>query len=271
MEQLTDKMETMILMALDANHKHTVRVESSPRRGYKSNGTAEVLEDQGTLLKFGDMHPASAFTFDATDRDRIFAATPDLLVEHPADIIGEQSETIMIDQRGFLKWCGLRRIKTAPRGVSCIGVPSHWYEMHIRLVTINGTGEYFKRVVPIGIRGTPLPAKVQGHWVCSPEKEGIGLILCASLIEDAYRANTMLAEVKDATEIKFPVPIDDYKNVFAKREGPLNGSRRKAIVHWVASHFRNSTRGNEYEVKRYTRGVQEFSIDGIRIRITPND
>ena len=95
--------------------------------------------------------------------------------------------------------------------------------------------------------------------------------VAASMIEDSHRSNTMLAAVKDATEIKFPVPLDDYKDVFADRDGPMNGARRKAIVHWVARHLRNSIRGKEHSVKRHTRGVQEFTIDGLRIRLTPND
>lgn len=118
--------------------------------------------------------------------------------------------------------------------------------------------------------GTPLPATAHGISICNPKFDGSALIMTASIIEDAYRANTMLATVKDDTEIKFPVPLDDYKNVFADRDGPMTGARRKAIIHWVATHLRHSTRGLEYEVKRHTRGVQEFTIDGLRIRLTPN-
>ena len=142
--------------------------------------------------------------------------------------------------------------------------------MHTRFVTGNGVGEYIKRVVPIDKNGKTLLAQAQGHNVCAPNKEGEMLIICASVIEDAHRANTMLAAVKDATEIKFPVPLDDYKYVFANRDGPMNGTRRKSIIHWVARHLRHSTLGNEFAVKKHTRGVQEFAIDRLRIRLTPN-
>ena len=266
MEQVTDKLETMILMALDANHGHTI---PGTLRRDKATGAVEELRDQGELLRIGEMRPGSAYTFDMSDTDRIFATTKDYLVTHPADVLGDEAETVMLNG-DVLKWHGFRRLKNPPRGVACLGKATHWYEMHVRLVAPNGAGEYYKRVVPISRSGSPLLATVQGHNVCAPRIEGVTLVLAASVIEDAHRAGTMLAEVKDATEIKFPVPLDDYKDVFADREGPMNGARRKAIVHWVAKHLRHSGRGKEYEVKRHTRGVQEFTIDGLRIRLTPN-
>lgn len=266
MEDVTDKLETMILMALDANHGQTV---PGTLRREKSTGRVQELHDQGELLALDEMRPASAYTFDMADEERIFATTTDYLVTHPADVLGDEAEVVMLDG-DMLKWRGYRRLRRAPKGVACLGRATHWYEMHMRFVTGNGAGEYYKRVVPIDRNGKPLLAQVQGHNVCAPNEEGQMLVLCASVIEDAHRANTMLAAVKDATEIKFPVPLDDYKDVFAERDGPMNGARRKAIVHWVARHLRSSTRGKEFAVKKHTRGVQEFTIDGLRIRLTPN-
>ncbi len=267
MENVTDKLETLILMALDASHEQTTATGITRR--VKANGGVQELYDQGDLLAADDMHPASAYTFDMADKERIFTTTADYLITHPADVLGDEAEVVMLDGE-TLKWRGYRRLRRAPKGVACLGRATHWYEMHFRFVTGNGAGEYYKRVVPIDRNGKPLLATVQGHSVCNPKLEGGMLVLCASVIEDAHRANTMLAAVKDATEIKFPVPIDDYKDVFAERDGPMNGARRKAIVHWVARHLRHSTRGNEFAVKKHTRGVQEFTIDGLRIRLTPN-
>lgn len=265
MDDVTDRLETLILMALDANHEGaSMRTES---RGL-TDGYWEV-SDQGKLLPFDAMQPSSSYTFDMADTDRIFATTPDYLVTHPADVLGDEAETIMIGC-GLLKWYGYRRLRRPPRGVSYLGKPTHWYEMHMRIVAQTGNGEYIKRLVALDARGNPLLVRIQGHVVAAPQREGKSLILSASLIEDAHRANTMLAAVNDATEIKFSVPLDDYKDVFAERDGPMNGARRKAIVHWVARHLRNSTRGKEFAVKKHTRGVQEFTIDGLRIRLTPN-
>lgn len=265
MEEVTDKLETLILMALDASHSDaSTRTET---RGL-TEGHWEV-SDQGRLLPFDAMRPASSYTFDMADTSRIFATTPDYLAAHPADVLGDEAETIMLGG-GLLKWYGYRRLRKPPRGVSYLGKPTHWYEMHGRIVAQTGHGEYIKRLVALNACGSPLLVRMQGHVVAAPAREGESLILSASLIEDAHRAGTMLAAVKDATEIKFPVPLDDYKDVFAERDGPMNGARRKAIVHWVARHLRHSTRGNEFAVKKHTRGAQEFTIDGLRIRLTPN-
>lgn len=260
-ENVIDKLETMILIALDANHQDTRSVETF-------NGPLG-LRDSGTFLKTDKMLPASAYTADMTDESRIYTSDKDYLTCHPADILGDEAEIMLINE-GSLVWRGYRRLSRAPKGVVCLGKASHWYEMHIRSVMGNGQGEYFKRVVPLDRSGSPLPAKLNLDWVCTPIREGSALIVDASIIDDAHRANTMLAEVKDATEIKFPVPLGDYKALFAEREGPMNGSRRKAIVHWVAQHLRNSCRGNEFEVTKHTRGVREFHIDGLTIRLTPN-
>jgi len=266
MEKITDSIETLILLALDANHseRNVDRVET---RGM-TDGYFEI-SDQGRLLCFRPMFPASSYTFDGSDRDRIFAATTDYLVRHPAETIGDEAETIMIGS-GVLKWRGFRRITRPPKGVSVLGRAAVWYEMHSRIVDMSGGGEYVKRLIALDSVGRPLPVKIQGHLVCSPKHEGEALIMSASLIEDAHRSGTMLAVVKDATEIKFPVPLDDYKYVFSDRDGPMNGARRKAIVHWVGRYLRHSTRGKEFAVKKHPRGVQEFTIDGIRIRLTPN-
>lgn len=267
MEEVTDKLETLILMALDANHDQTTATGITRR--VRAHGGVQELFDQGDLLSIDEMRPASAYTFDMADKDRIFATTVDYLIAHPADVLGDEAEVVMLDG-DMMKWRGYRRMRRAPKGVACLGRATHWYEMHFRYVTGSGAGEYYKRVVPIDRHGKPLLAQAQGHNVCAPNEEGQMLVLCASVIEDAHRANTMLATVKDATEIKFPVPLDDYRDVFAERDGPMNGARRKAIVHWVARHLRHSTRGMEFAVKKHIRGVQEFTIDGLRIRLTPN-
>lgn len=264
---IMDDLETMILLALDANHEGVV---TGVTRRDKASGGIEELRDQGELLNFSPMHPNSSYTVDMSDGERIYGTTKELLLTHPAEVLGDESEVVLLDS-GTLKWRGFRRLRKPPRGVACLGIASHWYEMHMRFVSSSGTGEYFKRVVPLSRTGAPLLAKAQGHNVCTPRLEGEMLVLCASVIEDAHRANTMLASVRDATEIRFPVPLDDYKAVFAGRDGPMKDGRRRAIVHWVAQHLRNSTHGKEHAVKKHTRGIEEFMIDGIRVRLTPND
>ena len=265
MEKVTDTLETLILMALDANHEEQ-QYGRLPR--YRTE-LAKVEYDQGTQLPFDVMLPNSAFTFDFLTGEREYAKSKDELITHPCEVLGDECEVLHLCEDGTLMWRGFRRT-TRPARVSVAGKAAHWYEMHVRKIAQSGAGKYTKRVVPLDGRGNPLFAKVQAFTACDPNRDGVALIVAASAVEDALRTGTMLAAVKDATEIKFPVPVDDYKDVFADREGPMNGARRKAIIHWVVKHLRRSTRGKEYEVKRHTRGVQEFIVDGLRIRLTPN-
>jgi hypothetical protein len=154
--------------------------------------------------------------------------------------------------------------------LSYLGKPACFYEKHWRIINSDGSGDYSKHFLALDKSGIFIPTKYQG-FATSLFKDAGDICLAASIIEDAYRTGTMLAAVKDATEVKFPVPLADYKDIFLKRDGPMHGSRKKAIIHWVAQHIRKSTRENEFSVKKHTRGVQEFTIDGLRIRLTPND
>lgn len=266
-----DDIETMILLALDANHENNGTFSGGASRGRNVGGDKFELRDQGELLRIDSMKPRSAFTFDISgDDDRLFSTSPDYLMAHPAEIIGEQAESILLHD-GWLKWTGLRRLSKPPRGVVALGKVTHWYENHFRHIHTTGRGAYFKRVVPLDRNGRPLPAKINGHWICAPESDGVSLILTASIIEDAHRSGSMLATVSDATEIRFPVALDAYKELFALRDAPMVGNRRKAILHWVCRHIRASNRGKLHAVKQHTRGVDEFVIDGLRVRLEPND
>jgi hypothetical protein len=92
-----------------------------------------------------------------------------------------------------------------------------------------------------------------------------------SLKEDAHRTNTMLASFTEHVQIKMPVAIDNYKEIFIGRKAPLTQKgRKKAIIHWVAAHMRDTKNRKCCEVKRHIRGIQEFEIDGMKIKITPN-
>jgi len=269
-EEVTDRVETLILMALDANHTHQCRTTPILRnRTSKTSSTVLEIHDQGDSLPFETMCPDSAYTHDLVG-GRIYATHHTSLAAHPAEVLGDEAEIALFSERDMLfKWRGFRRLPRPPKGLAWLGIATHWYEMHQRIVSQAGHGTYTKRVIPIDRSGNPLPATYHGNVICMPGAEGITLILCASVIEDALRANTMLAQVRDATEIKFPVPIGCYKSVFAGRDGPWAGDRRKAIVHWVASHLRRSLRGTEHVVQEHTRGVQEFRLDGMRVRLSP--
>jgi len=261
-----DNLETMILLALDARQTR-YKVTSKSRH---SGGVTCTHDDPGSLLKLGGMFPKSSYTFDMTDSQRLVSPSVDYLVGKPWDILGQENEVICLNE-GCLKWIGLRRMSKPPKGVAAIGRVHVWYELYSRVIYSNGAETFRKRVVPLSVGGEPLPAKIQGHWICNPHAEGFCLILAASIIEDAHRSGAMLATIKDATEIKLPVPINDYKDVFIQREGPLTGKgRKRAVVHWVAKHMRESSKQNKHAVKKHFRGLQEFEVDGLTIKLEPS-
>lgn len=266
---VADKIETLILLALDANKNEHDDFELSNERGKNTSTEKLSSVDAGALLHFDGMRPNSAFTFDLADRDRLFTSSPEYLKGHVSDVLGDECEVIMMCEER-LKWIGVRKFTKAPRNIVALGKPSHWYELHYRVVCENGAQSYQKRAIPINEKGVVLPAKLKGHWMCQAG-EADSFVIMASIVEDARRASTMLASVKDATEIKFPVALDAYKEVFSIRDAPMANGRRKAIIHWVSKHLRASTRGGLHDVRKHTRGVKDIVIDGLRINIEPND
>ena len=262
-----DEIETMIIMSLDADN-----VVSNSQKGVGDNaGGIYIIKDQGILLPFDKMTPKSAYTFEMSqDLDRLYSTSADYLLNHQSDILGDETEVVMMSD-GVLKWRGFRRLRKAPKRVCPVGKATHWYEMHQRFTMMNGVTQYYKRAIPISSSGKVLPAFIDGHIVCSPVHEGEMLNLCCSLIEDAQRAGIMLASVKEAKEIKFPVPISDYKEVFLDRNGPFLGSgKKRAIIHWVSSHLRKRKDDDPVLVRKHIRGVQSFLIDGISVVISPS-
>lgn len=260
-----DDIETLILMLLDAKcgkiNKDVV---------IRSKNVRKIsLGDTGEIIKIDDMAPYSSYTADMYDADRIITTSPKYLAAHPYEILGEQKEVALFGG-GLLKWRGFRRMRTPPKGVACVGKASHWYEMHTRYVNTKGQDQYFRRIVPISKTGETLMSVYGGKPLCNPINEGECLIMCCSVIEDAHRANTMLAAIKSDNEIKLPVPLGDYKELFSGRDGPFIGNRKKAIVHWVAGHTRKTRNGEFSSVKKHTRGIQKFTMDGINVTITPN-
>jgi len=264
-EPTLDDIETMIIMSLYADNltgHHQNRI-------FDKNGGVYELTDQGCFLGFDKMLPKSSFTFDMS-QDRIYSTSHEYLAGHQSEILGDESEVIMLSN-GVLKWRGFRRISKPPKGVFSIGRASHWYEMHQRFTSLRGDTQYYKRVVPISKSGKILPAFVNGQIVCGPDVEGAVFNVCCSLIEDAQRTGIMLASVKEAKEIKFPVPISDYKDVFLDRNGPFLGSgKKRAIIHWVSSHLRKRKNDDAVLVSKHIRGVQSFLMDGISVVISPS-
>lgn len=274
-KELKDELETMILMLMDGKHGITTNAKNGNKdidsMGNKKKKFEYITYDISEMTSFDDMSPSSTYVANvATDQGREIAIKPEWLLAHPADIVGDGLEVSMF-HNGYVKWMGYRKCRRSPKGIAAVGVPAIWLESHFRFIFPNGQGRYMKNYVPVSKNGNALFAKMGRVVMCDPIENTLNLTAACSLYEDAHRTNTMLVSVTDSVELKLAVGLDCYKEIFALRDAPMTAAgRRKAILHWVASHLRKSVSGTAHQVQSYTRGASEICMDGIRIRLEPN-
>lgn len=249
-EDKIDDIETLILMALETDN---------------INKLFSVHNTEG-------MQPNSMYTSDICDKNRADASSPEDLLYHPSEVLGAESEILLIDGDKFAGWMGFRQLPKKPKGLTYFGKASHFYEINSRAVFTTGKREGVNTVVALDKVGRVIPSTFTlRHGKKSSDPTGTTLLCNAcSVIEDAHRSNAMLATVKEGKEIKFPVPLDDYKEVFSNRDAPLVNGNKKAIVHWVAKHLRQTPTGKTTTVKKHVRGVKDIVVDGLTINIQPN-
>lgn len=269
-KDVLDRVEDVIIYALEGR---TARIrEGVPTETIRAKG--KIIRqgfDASDLFKFQPMYPSSMYVPGLeSDDDRLFTTSSEYLAAHPADTLKDGAEVAFVYEGG-LKWVGLRRTNKS-KDFFALGDACAWYEIHFRYIFLNGASSYLKRVIAFTESGKQAPVKTRAGnvLVCTPSEMAAAFIP-VSVIEDAHRAQTMLATVSDASEIKFAVPLDDYMGMFSGRNAPMQNGRRKAIIHWVASHLRKRRDKDPVKVKKHTRGVDQIEIDGLKISILPND
>jgi hypothetical protein len=187
-------------------------------------------------------------------------------------VFREGAEVVVFNDDGSrFQWSGFRKRKRLPKRVISTGTPDAIYEYHYRCVGADIRPHYQKRLILFDAKGRQMIAWIQGHIVSPDRQASPWPILMASIIEDANRTGTVLASVTDSLEIKFPIPLDAYKELFIVRDAPLTpAGRKKAILHWVSKHLRN-TPSKTVAVAGHTRGVDVFDIGGFRISLKHNN
>jgi hypothetical protein len=219
------------------------------------------------MYDFPEMFAGRAHTFDATDPDRVYAADPNLLLSPVAEILGDSAEVAVVFE-GAVRWMGFRRTARLPRGVCTVGKAKTLYEAHSRTIDANGGEVYTKSMLGLSPSGKAVPVIIPGVG-CSGGHFQM-LTLAASVIEDSRRPETVSAEFTDGATLVIPVDLEDYQDLFALRDAPLSPSgRRKAILHWVAKHRRRH-RSGPIQIPAHQRGVHQFVVDGLTVRLTPN-
>lgn len=268
MEQTEDLMEHMLAVALcaDAPPTNDNHQGGGMKLGRWAGGGMCTMTAELPTRK-----PTQAYAHcRSLDGERLVTTTHELLLAHPADLIGDGCEVMMLDG-GVAHWRRLEPAKRLPRDLAAVGRVHFWAALHLRGIAANGVQSYHSTLVPFARSGQPLAAQLRGAWVCKPTNLGMDAIVACSLIEDAQRPNAMLASVRDGVELTFPVGEDAYLEAFALRDAPTTAQgRRRALLHWVAKHMRTTRRGLG-EVKRHMRGVAEFDIGGYRVRLWSAD
>lgn len=260
-----DATETLLAHLICADNDDADNNTTGAKRGVCME---EV--DAGAILRFDVMRPKLAHTFDMLDGDRIFALDPGLLITSVPDILGREAE-VAIMKDGYCQWAGYRRLNKAPRNIWISGKAGAIYEVHWRIIYADGRSTYHRRCAAVSPKGLPLTCLIQGTRNPSGGMENHGIVLAASVIEDAQRTGCFSASVQDTAGIVFPVPYGGQMELFRLREGPNTpGGRRKAILHWVAKHIRRSCK-SETTVREHMRGVHEFTVDGLKVKLSAND
>lgn len=255
-----DTAETMIASLLCADSGDNGHLLG---RRTKKERISEVV-DAGAILRFSKAYPCKALLADL-GQSRELTLNAQLLLSSPQDLIGDYAEVALL-AGDCVKWSAFRKLAKRPRNIFVCGSGADLYEYHLRFIYPDGRNTYWKRVAAISKNGNPVRVIIEGTKDQGGTPDGTWLIGAASLIEDAMRPGVFQATITDHVGITFPVVQGEHLDVFHLRDGPYSGSRRKALLHWVAQHVRKTT-GGKHVVKAHLRGVHEFEIDGLKVKL----
>lgn len=268
-----DPIEETILIALHSRTKSIVKTPALKA----GNGQKWHALDFSTFTTKTPMFPQHMYTTlideDNTDHYRLFTTGFENLVCDPIKLLGPRSETVILGEDGEIKWTGMVPMKP-PRGVVALtNQKVSWFAHHYRQIGRDLVEQYQR--VPIPIAGGRMPdvkflgwPSDGGKWI-EEYREKVALHL--SLIEDAIRANAVLATVEEHAKLSFAVSDDAYKDFFAMRDGFRNTptGRRNPILHWCATHLRKS-QGKQSSVIGHERGSETISHGNMTLLLSRN-
>lgn len=264
-EQALDKLETLILFSIER--------PSIIDKKIRQQGLWDVI-DASSYVKFDNRRPNRFYTFGITENDRLYTTDHNLLINHAADIIGDGAETMCISRNdNLVKWMGFYPTRPPLRNFVSIGKADKWYEMHYMSGNVKqGWTNYQKYYAALNKDGKSIPVKMISSKQIWSQYDVDQIIMACSIIEDAHRINSFTATASlDATAI-FPVSLEGYKDFFKLREAPRNTptGRLNPILHWVKKYIRQCKNDKLVEVKKYLRGTESVTIDGMTATLSPN-
>lgn len=85
-----------------------------------------------------------------------------------------------------------------------------------------------------------------------------------------------IKEHEKSIGFKVPITPESYNDIFSIRDVTKSG-RKKAILHFVSEHYRNSTKKASYDtvqsktlINKYLRGETEFNWNGLKVSLIPS-
>lgn len=206
--------------------------------------------------------------------DRLFTTDPSLLLKPIPEIIGDRSEVVFLDGNK-LKWSMVERVNRFPRGIVTFGRPCDpKYILHYRVTYPSGAEYYIKSAVVWSTRiNRPHLATRHARMLCDKSQLAcrnrelhFSIVTMASMLEDSQ----LFWKVSLSSDKTITVYADkgSIRDLCDLRDNPLSATgRRRPILHWVASHTRSKSTGADIDVRKHLRGITEFEMDGISVRV----
>lgn len=274
-QEAKSDIEDAIILAMYASAKPVVKSKIVA----KTKGANLVASPLDMFVTDKDRYPKRFYAFDASadSGDRVYTPDASALVVNPYKVCKNGIEFGLLDGGLVFKWVGIFPM-ARPRGITCLtNQKTAWFAYHYRRISNDGQQEYVKTPMAMTLSGEVCPLQMMGKWQgfdAKKERDMIAeqLALSMSIFEDAVRAGSYLATVKEHVEMMFPVGADAYKDFFAMRDGYKDTptGRKNPILHWCATHLRKRQSGAKSEVKAHVRGASEFVCGPMVLTISEN-
>lgn len=282
--EAVDSLETAIIYLLEADTAVTPLDNKWNERPTNDvhvciDATAYYLETlkpqypKCPLVLLGTIHDREA-------THRLFSTSHNDLLTPAHELIGNRFESAMFNMsfndEHYVKWHLFKRLNERPkRFITPAPSDRIFYETHYRYVNFHGKSEYYVASIiaysPSSRRFFPVTKDAKDfHQMAKTCKEhDEQFALYASIVEDSLCPYFFHVTITSGISIKLYVWADQVKELFKIRDNPLTDTgRRRPIIHWVCEHLRRRPVNPGFaEIPEYLRGINEFDIQGMHIKI----
>lgn len=199
--------------------------------------------------------------------DRLYTTDKELLMNPIKDIFGNRSEIALPTDEGKIKWIAYKKTRLR-RPFWTVGNATV-YLANYALIGPNGVEDTSSNYIAISKSGDFSKIRYENQIVKENiEYNEMQAVLAASLIEDCSRKGQWHVEIFAGKSIKISTNGAEILDLFSSRKGPHAISKKRPLLHWVASHSRRKKNNAKVTIPKHLRGITEFEIDGLGVRIT---